>query len=79
MGRPDFRRSTTYLAPPVAHALHDDNADVVDGEIAEAIHDGLLDEPTAEPEPTLPLGCRWRVPLTRVVHNLFCVLLLYRD
>ena len=32
----------------------------------------------SEPELALPLGCRWRVPLTRV-HNLFGVLLLYRD
>ena len=31
-----------------------------------------------EPEPTLPLGCVWRVPLTQV-HNPSGVLLLYRD
>ena len=32
----------------------------------------------AKLEPALPLGCRWRVPLTRV-HNPSGVLLLYRD
>ena len=32
----------------------------------------------AELEPTLLLGCRWRVPLTQV-HNPSSVLLLYRD
>ena len=65
-------RLTAYPAPPVSHALHDDNANVIDGDVAEAIHNGL----PAEPKLTLPLGCRWRVPLTRV-HNLFDVLLLY--
>ena len=39
MGRPDFRRPTTYPAHPVAHALHDDNVDVVDGDVAKAVHD----------------------------------------
>ena len=74
MGRLDFGRSTTYPAPPVAHALHDDDVDVVNGDLAKAVDDGLPIEP--EPEPALPLGCRWRVPLTRV-HNPFGVLLLY--
>ena len=80
MGRPDFGRSTAYPAPPVAHALHDDDADVVDGDLAKALDDGLPVEPTVEPElepkpePDLPLGCRWRVPLTRV-HNPSGVLL----
>ena len=82
MGRLDFGRLAAYLARPVAHALHDDDvdADVVDGDLAVAIHDGLPVEPTVnlEPEPALPLGCRWRVPLTRV-HNPFGVLLIYRD
>ena len=32
----------------------------------------------AKLEPALPLGCRWRVPLTQV-HNLSGALLLYRD
>ena len=41
MGRPDFRRSTTYPASPLPHALHDDNADVVDGDVAEGLDDGL--------------------------------------
>ena len=78
MGRLDFGRSTAYLAPPVPHALHDDDADVVDGDLAEALDDGLPVEPVFEPEPelALPLGCRWRVPLTRV-HNPSVVLLLY--
>ena len=80
MGRPDFGRPTAYLAPLVAHALHDDDADVVDGELAEAVHDGLPVELAAEPEPepSLPLECRWRVPFTRVP-NPSGVLLLYRD
>ena len=80
MGRPDFRRSTTYPAPPVTHALHDDDVDVIDGDLAKALDDGLPIEPDVEPElePAMPLGCRWRVPLTRV-HNSSSVLLLYRD
>ena len=80
MGRPNFGRPTAYPAPPVAHALHDDNVDVVDGDLAKAVDDGLPVEPAVElePEPPLPLGCRWRVPLTRV-HNPSGVLLLYRD
>ena len=51
-----------------------------DGDLAEVIYDGLPVKPTVEPEPEsdLPLGCRWRVPLTRM-HNPFDVLLLYRD
>ena len=36
MGRP-----VAYPAPPVAHTLHDDDANVVDRDIAEAFHDGL--------------------------------------
>ena len=65
------------------HALHDDD---VDGVVAEGMDDGLLvehdvqpeTEAEVEPEPALPLGCRWRVPLTRVL-NPSGVLLLYRD
>ena len=64
MGRPNFRRLAAYPTPLVAHALHDDGANVVDGDLA------------PKPEPTLPLGCRWRVPLTWV-HNPSGVLLLY--
>ena len=64
MERPDFGRPATHPAPPIAHALHDDD---IDGDVAEA---------TAEPEPALPLGCRWRVPLT-LVHNPSNVLLIY--
>ena len=80
MGRPDFGRLATYLAPPIPYALHDDDVDVVDGDLAEALDDGLPVEPAVElgPKPALPLGCRWRVPLTRV-HNSSGVLLLYRD
>ena len=80
MGRPDFEKSTTYSAPAVPHALHDDDADVVDGDLAEALDDGLPIEPVVElePEPALPLGYRWRVPLKQV-HNPSDVLLLYRD
>ena len=80
MGRPNFGRSVAYPASPVPHALHDDDADVVDGDLAEALDDGLPVEPTVELEleSALPLGCRWRVPLTRV-HNPSGVLLLYRD
>ena len=80
MGRPDFGRLAAYPAPPVLHALHDDDANVVDRDLVEALDDGLLVEHAVEvepePEPTLPLGCRWRVPLTRV-HNPSGVLLLY--
>ena len=64
MGRP-----AAHPAPPVAHALHDDDANVVNGEVAEVV---------VEPEPAFPLGCRWRVPLTWV-HNPSGVLILYRD
>ena len=80
MGRPDFGRSTTYPVPPIAHGLHDDDADVVDGDLFEAVYDGLPVEPAVEPEPetALPLGCRWRVPLTRV-HSPSGVFLLYQD
>ena len=83
MGRPDFGRSAPYPAPPLEHALHDDD---VDGVVAEGMDDGLPAElgvqlePEAEvePEPALLLGCRWRVPLTLVL-NPSGVLLLYRD
>ena len=78
MGRPNFRRPATYPTHPIAHALHDDDTDVVDGDIAEAVHNGLQDKLAAEPELTLSLGCRWRVPLTWV-RNPSDVLLLYRD
>ena len=59
MGRPDFGRLVAYLAPPVVHALHDDDvdADVIDGDLAEAVNDGLPVELAVEPEPALPLGC----------------------
>ena len=78
MGRPDFGQPTTHSTLPVAHALHDDAVDVVGGDIVEGVHDRLLVEVAIEPEPALPLGCRWRLPLTWV-HNSSGVLLLYRD
>ena len=80
----DFGRPHADPAPPPTHALHDADADVGDGDLPEAFHDGLPAQPAAEPEVelevelALPFGCRWRVPLTRV-HNLSDVLLLYRD
>ena len=60
--------------------------DDVDGVVAEGLDDGLPVEhgvqlephPEVEPKPALSLGCRWRVPLTRVL-NPSGVLLLYRD
>ena len=64
MGRPDFGGPTAYPTPPVAHALHDDDADVIDGDVAEAVHNGLPAQPAVELKLALPLGCRWRVPLT---------------
>ena len=78
MGRPNFKRSAACPTPPVPHALHDGDADVIDGDLIEALDDGLPVEPIVvqKPEPALPLGCRWRVPLTRV-HNPSDVLLLY--
>ena len=85
MGRPNFGRSAPYPVPPLPHTLHDDDAD---GVVAEGLDDGLpvkhgvQPEPQVEvetePEPALPLGCRWRVPLTRVL-NPSGVLILYRD
>ena len=78
MGRPDFGRPTAHLTSPVAHALHNDDANVIDGDVVEVVHDGLPVEPVVEPKTALPLGCRWRVHLT-LVHNPFDVLLLYRD
>ena len=51
MGRLDFRRSVAYPTPPVPHALHDDDVDVVDGDVTEALDDGLLVEPAVEPRP----------------------------
>ena len=74
MGRPNFGRSAAYPTPPVAHALHDDN--VINGDLAEAVDDVLPVEPAIEPKATLPLGCWWTVPLTRV-HNPYGGLLIY--
>ena len=48
MGRPDFGRSAPYPAPPLAHALHDDD---VDGVVAEGMDDGLPAEAGVQPEP----------------------------
>ena len=82
-GSTRFWEISTYPAPPFVHALHDDD---VDGVVAEGMDDGLPAEPgiqpepeaEVQPEPALPLGCRWRVPLTWVL-NSSGVLLLYRD
>ena len=61
MGRPDFGRPAAYPAPLIGHALHDDDADadVVQGDLVEVVHDGLPVEPPAEPEPepALPHWC----------------------
>ena len=78
MGQLDFWRPAAHPAPPIAHALHNDDINVVNRDIAKAVDDGLLAEPVVEPKLALPLGCRWRVPLTRV-HYPSGVLLLYRD
>ena len=51
MGQPDFGRSSAYPAPSIPHALHDDDVDVVDGDVVEALDDGLPVEPTVKPEP----------------------------
>ena len=76
MGRPDFGRPAAYPTPLVAHTLHDDNVDVVNGDVVEAVYDVLPAELAVEPEPAFLLGCRWKVPLTWV-HNPSGVLLLY--
>ena len=49
MERPDFGRSVAYPAPPVPHALHDDDVDVVDGGLAKALDDGLPVEYAVKP------------------------------
>ena len=78
MGRPYFGLPAAHPVPLVAHVLHDDNVNVVYGNVAEGVHNGLPAKAMAELEPALPLRCRWKVPLTRV-HNSFGVLLLYQD
>ena len=78
MGRPNFGRSVAHPTPLVSHTLHDDDVDVLNGDVAEGVHDGLPVEATTKPKLAIPLRCRWRVPLTRV-HNPSDVLLLYRD
>ena len=45
MGRSNFRGPVAYPTPPVAHALHDDDVDVIDGDVVEAAHDGLPTQP----------------------------------
>ena len=40
MGRP-----AAYPAPPVTHALHDYDANVVDENVAKVFHDGLPAKP----------------------------------
>ena len=50
MGRPDFGQLVAYPAPPITHTLHDNNvdADVVEGDLSEAVDDGLPVELAAE-------------------------------
>ena len=66
VGRPDFGRPHTDPAPLLAHALHDADADVRDGDLPKVVHNGLPAQPAVEPEVepevelALPLGCRWR-------------------
>ena len=59
MGRPDFGRSAPYPAPPLAHALHDDELEA-EAEVQPEPEAEVHPEPEAEvqPEPALPLGCR---------------------
>ena len=56
--RPNFGRPTAHPAPPITHALHDDDTNVVDGDVAEGVHNGLPAEAVAEPDSALLLGCR---------------------
>ena len=51
MGQPDFGRLAAYPAPPIAHALHDDDADanVFNGDLVEAVHYRLPIKPVIEP------------------------------
>ena len=81
MGRPDFGRSTAYQTPPFPHALHDDNVDVVDGDVAKGLDDGLpiehgvqpKPEPEVEPEPLFRWGIGgeylWHGCLTHLVYS----------
>ena len=80
VGRLDNGQPHADPAQPPTHALNDADADVGDGDLHEAVHDGLSAQPAAELEVelALPFRCRWRVPLTRV-HNPSGVLFLYRD
>ena len=41
LGSTRFWVSVTYPAPPVPNALHDDDVDVVDGDLVKALDDGL--------------------------------------
>ena len=66
MGQPNFGRPP---APLVPQHLHDD-ADAIDGDIAEGVHHGLQAE--LELELGDPLGCRWRVPLLKCITHLVC-------
>ena len=78
MGRPNFGRPT---APPIAQHLHDD-ADAIDGDVAEGLQHELPTKPKVEAEAELesddPLRFRWRVPLSWV-NNPSGVLAFYRN
>ena len=50
MGRLNFGQLIAYPAPPVNHDLHNDNADLVDGDVVEVVYDGLSAKPTVEPK-----------------------------
>ena len=46
MGLPDFRRLVTHPTPPtppITHALDDDNANVIDRDVAEGVHNVISD------------------------------------
>ena len=73
-GATQFRATSSIFSTSSCHALHDNDVDVIDGDVAKAVHAGLQ----VEPKPALPLDCRCRVPLTQV-HNPSGVLLLYQD
>ena len=63
-GATQFLGNNSTSSTSSLHALHDDDADVVDGDVAKGVHDGLPVEAAINLESALPLGCRWRVPLT---------------
>ena len=67
VGQPNFGRPATYPAPPVAHALHDDDADanVVNGDLAEAIGRCLMGYASGQDHHYTPI---WWVLWTFMIH-----------